>query len=159
MIEWQRLLDLRERRRRLALEAMQADRRVADARAGAAHAAGAALARAHDTLAGHWQAAAAAPGLSVASLADAAAWSRVLGERIARERLAAAEAEALAQAGARALARSREALRRAAGGVEKATQLSERARSLGRRLEDARLEAGAQDLASARWSARRAQED
>jgi hypothetical protein len=83
----------------------------------------------------------------------------VLGERIARERVAAAEAEALAQAGARALARSREALRRAAGGVEKATQLSERARSLGRRLEDARLEAGAQDLASARWSARRAQED
>jgi hypothetical protein len=159
VIDWRRLLDLRERRRRLALEAMLADRRAADACAGAARAAEALLGQVQAARTSHWQAVGADAGLSVASLAGAAAWSRVLDERIARERAAVAEAEVQARAQARVLAQSRAALRRAAGGVEKATRLSERARSLGRRLEDARLEATAEDVAAALWAARRAQED
>jgi hypothetical protein len=159
MIDWPRLEELRERRRRLALEAMLADRRAADAQAHVLRAAEDARALAERAKASHWQAAAADPALSVATLAGASTWSRVLDEQIARERAATAEAEARAQACARAVAASREALRRAAGSVEKAARLAQQARALGRRREDARLESAAEDLAAARWAAHRARQD
>jgi hypothetical protein len=156
VIDWLRIEDVRERRRRLALEAMHADRRAADAQPRVLHAAEAARAVAECAKTNHWQAAGADPGLNVAALAGAAAWSRVLDERIARERAAVAEAQAQAQACMRAAEASREALRRAAGGVEKAARLGQQARATGRRLEDARLESAAEDLATARWAAQRA---
>jgi hypothetical protein len=156
MIDWVRLEDLRERRRRVALEAMLADRRAADAQARALQAAEAARAVAERAKASHWQAAGADPALSVAALAGAAAWSRVLDAQIARERATVAQAQAQARACTRAAEASREALRRAAGGVEKAARLAQQARSTDRRQEDARLESAAEDLATARWAAQRA---
>jgi len=158
MIAWLRLEDVRERRRRLALEQLAADRRVEQAQAGVLQAAEQARAVAEGAKASHWQAAAADPALSVSALAGAAAWSRVLDERIAREGAAVAQAQARAQACAHAAEASREALRRAAGGVEKAARLAQQARAQGRRREDARLESTAEDLAAARWAARRARD-
>ena len=156
MIDWKRLEDVRERRRRTALEAMLADRRAADAQAAALGAAEDARAAAQHAKASHWQAAGADPALDVGALARAAAWSRVLDERIAREAEAVAQAQARAQACTRAAEASREALRRAAGGVEKAARLARDARALERRREDDRLESAAEELAAARWAARRA---
>jgi len=158
MIDWARLEDVRERRRRSALETMLADRRAADAQAAALRAAEEARAVAQRAKASHWQAAGADPALNVGALAGAAAWSRVLDERIAREGAAVARAQAQAQACAHAAQASREALRRAAGGVEKAARLAQQASALGRRREDARLESTAEDLAAARWAARRARD-
>jgi hypothetical protein len=159
MIDWARLEDVRERRRRSALEALLADRRAVDAQAAALRCAEQARTQAERAKTRHWQAAGADPALSVGALAGAAAWSRVLDERIAREGAAVAEAQARAQACARAAEASREALRRAAGGVEKAVRLAQQARLQGRRREDARLESAAEDLAAARWAARRARKD
>jgi hypothetical protein len=155
MIDWPRLEELRERRRRLALETLLADRRSAEAQARAVQAAEQARAAAEQAKASHWQAAAADPGLSVAALAGAAAWGRVLDQRIAREREAVAGQQARALACAQEVEHSREALRRAAGGVEKAARLGARERSEHRRRENARLESAAEDLAAARWAARR----
>ena len=154
MIDWKRLIDVRERRRRLALETVHADRRAAEQGDGQVREARAALERCEDAKSGHWQAALADPALSVAQLSGAAAWSRVLDERIARERASVAEAAAHAQACARVLEASREALRRAAGGVEKADRMRERAQSLRRRLDDARVDAAAEEVAAARWRTR-----
>ena len=159
MIDWERLEDLRERRRRSALETMLADRRTADVQAHALRAAEDARAATERAKAIHWQDASADPALSVAALAGAATWSRVLDERIARERAAVAEAQARAEVAARAAETSRQALRRAAGGVENAARLAQQARSLGRRQEYQRLESAAEDLAAARWTAQRARKD
>jgi len=156
MIDWARLEEVRERRRRCALETMLADRRAADAQAAALRAAEDARAVAQRAKASHWQAAGADPALSVGALAGAAAWSRVLDERIAREGAAVVQAQAHAQACAHAAEASREALRRAASGVEKAARFAQEARAQGRRREDVRLESTADDLAAARWAARRA---
>lgn len=155
MIDWARLEEVRERRRRGALETMLTDRRAADAQAAALRAAEDARAVAQRAKASHWQAAGSDPALNVGALAGAAAWSRVLDERIAREGAAVAQAQARAQAGARAAEASREALRRAAAGVEKAARFAQQARAQDRRREDARLESTADDLAAARWAARR----
>jgi len=154
--DWNRLEDVRERRRRSALEEMLADRRLADASWAALLAAEQARAAALRAKECHWQVAGADPALDVAALAGAAAWSRVLDARIAREADAVAQARARAHACARAAEASHEALRRAAGGVEKAARLAQQARAIERRREDARLESTAEELAAARWAARRA---
>jgi len=158
VIDWTRLEDVRERRRRAALETMLADRRAAEAQAAALRAAEDARAVAQRAKASHWQVAGADPALNVGALAGAAAWSRVLDERIAREGAAVAQAQARAQACAHAAKASREALRRAASGVEKAARLAQQARAQDRRIEDARLESMAEDLAAARWAARRSKD-
>ena len=154
MIDWKRLVDVRERRRKLALETVVADRRSVEQGEGRVRDAQRALAHCEDTRTGHWQAVRAEAGLSVAQLADAASWNRVLDLQVARERAAVAEAAAQAEACARVLEASREALRRAAGGVEKADRMRERAQSLRRRLEDARVDAAAEEVAAARWRRR-----
>jgi len=157
--DWPRLEDVRERRRRLALEQLAADRRAEQAQAGVLQAAELARAVAEGVKASHWQAAAADPALSVSALAGAAAWSRVLDERIAREGVAVAEAKARAEACTRAAEASSDALRRAAGSVEKAARLAQQARAQERRRADDRLESAAESLAAARWAAQRARRD
>ena len=85
MTDWARLEQVREKRRQSALETLLADRRVADAQAATLQAAQQAHAAARHAKASHWQAAGADPALNAGALAGAAAWSRVLDERIARE--------------------------------------------------------------------------
>ena len=154
MIDWQRLLDVRERRRQLALETVHADRRAAEQGDGRVAEAQAALSRSEHARVDHWQAVRTHAALDVAQLRGAADWHRVLDEQVARERASVAQAHEHAQACARALDASREALRLAAGGVEKADRMRERARSLARRLDDARVDAAAEDVAAARWRLR-----
>ena len=88
----------------------------------------------------------------VNEITAAVAWSTVSGPG----RVTHAQARARAHACARAAEASHEALRRAAGGVEKAARLAQQARAIERRREDARLESTAEELAAARWAARRA---
>lgn len=159
MTAWLRLEEVREHRRRLALEKLATDRRAEQAQADVVQAAELARAVAEGAKASHWQAAAADPALNVSALAGAAAWSRVLDGHIAREHAAVAEAKARAEACSRAAEASRDALRRAAGGVEKAARLAQQARAQERRRTDDRLEEAAEDLAAARWAAQRARRD
>jgi hypothetical protein len=155
MTDWQRLVDLRERRRTIALEAMGADRRVAEQRAGEARQAQSHVAQCEAARTGHWQATVASAGLSVGQLCDAAAGGRALDARIAAARHAFDAALDEAHAAERLLEASRERLRRAAGGVEKAGRMQERTQLAQRREADARLDAATEDVAAARWAAGR----
>ena len=155
MTDWQRLVDLRERRRTIALEAMSADRRAAERLEEGARSAQAGVARCEDAKAQHWQSTLAGSGLDVAQLCGAAAWSRALDGRIGAARDAFEDALAQARAGERALEASRERLRRAAGGVEQAGRMRERTQAAQRRTDDLRLDSTTEDFAAARWAAAR----
>ena len=153
MTDWQRLVDLRERRRTIALEAVNADQRAAERLEDGAWSAQAGVARCEDAKAQHWQATLGESGLNVAQLCGAAAWSRALDAQIGAARGAFEAALAQARAGERALEASRERLRRAAGGVEQAGRMRERTQAQQRRADDLRLDATTEDFAAARWAA------
>jgi hypothetical protein len=155
MTDWQRLVDLRERRRTIALEAMNADQRAAERLEDGARSAQAGVARCEDAKADHWQSTLAESALNVAQLCGAAAWSRALDGQIGAARAAFEAALEQARAGERALEASRERLRRAAGGVEKADRMRERTQVERRRADDLRLDATTEDFAAARWAAAR----
>lgn len=155
MTDWQRLVDLRERRRAIALEAMNADQRAAEQLEGIARSAQAGLARCEDAKAGHWQSTLGEAGLNVAQLCGAAAWSRALDAQIGAARGEFEAALAQARAGERVLEASRERLRRAAGGVEKADRMRERTQVEQRRAADRRLDSHTEDFAAASWAAAR----
>lgn len=155
MTDWQRLVDLRERRRTIALEAMHADQRAAERLEDGARSAQAGVARCEDAKVQHWQSTLAEAGLDVAQLCGAAAWSQALDGRIGAARDAFETALAQARAGERALEASRERLRRAAGGVEQAGRMRERTQAEQRRADDLRLDSATEDFAAARWAAAR----
>lgn len=155
MTDWQRLVDLRERRRGIALEAMHADQRASEQLEGMARSAQAGLARCEDAKAGHWQSTLGEAGLNVAQLCGAAAWSRALDGQIGAARGAFEAALAQARAGEGALEASRERLRLAAGGVEKAGRMRERTQVERCRAADRRLDSITEDFAAAGWVAAR----
>ena len=155
MTDWQRLVDLRERRRTIALEAMNTEQRAAERLEDGARSAQAGVARCEDAKTQHWQSTLAGTGLNVAQLCGAAAWSRALDGRIGAARGTFEAALAQARAGERALEASRERLRRAARGGEKADRMRERTQAEQRRAGDLRLDATIEDFAAARWAAAR----
>jgi len=157
-IEWDRLVDVHERRKKLALEAMLAERRAAEhsrAQAQREHAEWQQLVAAKAT---HWQAARGvftSGGFNVAQLCDAAAWSGALDAAIAQQGQVVQQAQAASDERERALDASRAALRTAAGHVEKAARMQQRDLTERQRVSDARVEAVAEEFAATRWSARR----
>jgi hypothetical protein len=157
-IAWDRLIEVRERRQRLAFEAMLAERRAAALSRAEAERELAAWQGRVDAKGAHWQAtrgALAGGGVSVAQLCAAAAWSGALDASIAQQAGKVQRSEAAAAQSERALDASRERLRAAAGRVETATQTRAREHAKRQRLGDARTEVATEEFAAARWFAGR----
>jgi len=157
-IDWARLVEVRERRKKLALQAMLADRREAErSRAAAQREADERERRVAAKLA-HWQAARgalASGAFNAAQLGTATAWSGVLDAGIAQQDGTLRDAHAALAERERVLDTSRAALRRAASGVQKVVTLQQREHERAGRIAEARLDALNEDLAATRWSARR----
>jgi len=158
MIDWGRLVQVRERRKSIALQTMLAQRRAAEQSRAQAQAQAAENERRIAEKVAHWQAArsALADGtVRAAGLCDAAAWSGALDARIAQQAQVAQQADAAAQEGERALDGRRAELRRAAGAVETACRVREREHERMRAVAESRLETATEDLVALRWSAQR----
>ncbi len=158
-IDWTLLIDVRERRKRSALEAMLADRRVADERRAAALQAQAQREQRVDAKRQHWldvRHGASAEGCSVSQWRDASAWSGALDAQIAQHDDALRAAQAAAEASERGLDASRQRLRAAAGSVEKATQMQQRESAERQRRAEVHAEEDAEAVAAMAWAARRA---
>jgi len=156
-IEWQRLVDIRERRETIAQQRVLAARRAADAAAAVVEAAARRLRDEVTAKATHWSATvdgARQGHCSIEQLRSASAWSGVLDRQI--ERAAAGRDAAIADAvrADSALGVSRREHGVAARGVEKAQQLQEREAVRRRRAADMRQEDAADDFAAQAWSPR-----
>jgi hypothetical protein len=158
-IDWDRLVDVRERRKRSALEAMLAERRAAERSREQLQREHAEREQLVAAKVAHWQAARAAlaeGGFDVAQLVAATAWSGALDAAIAQQHHVLQQAQAATAERERVLDASRAALRTAAGHVEKATRMRRRQMTQQQRSRDARVEALAEEVATTRWSAQRA---
>lgn len=158
-VEWSLLVEVREMRERLALEAMVADQRIADERRKQALAAQVRLRQQEEASVQHWlstRRSMAKGRTSVAQLQQAAAWSRALDAEIAQKSAVAQRSERVAAEHQQVAEASRERLAQAAGGVVKAETMHERERAKAQRLEEARHDATTDDVAATAWAARRA---
>jgi len=158
-VDWALLIDVRERRKRSALEAMLADRRVDDERRSAVLQAQAQREQRVDAKRAHWtdtRQHAGANGCSVAQWRDASAWSGALDAQIAQHDDALRAAQAAAGESQRVLDASRRRLHEAAGSVEKASEMQRRQSAERQRRGEARADADAEAVAASAWAARRA---
>ena len=157
VIEWQRLVDIRERREAIAQQRVLAARRESDAAAALVEAAARRLREQVTAKAAHWSSTvdgARHGQCSIEQLRGASAWSGALDrqiERAAAGRDAAAGDAAHADA---ALQRSRRDHGVAVRGVEKAQRLHEREAARARRVADARQEDVADAFAAQAWPTR-----
>ncbi|AKJ32076.1 serine kinase [Caldimonas brevitalea] len=157
-IDWKRLIDVRERQKRTAMETVARDREAAERSLADARQAQARLQQEMAAKAQHWQATAGAlqdGHCSVAELRHAGAWSGALDARIVEAGRGAARAQAAHLQRQQVLDASRRQLRAASGDVEKAQQMHRRCQSEQRRLQEARLDDVAEDVAAQAWAARR----
>lgn len=157
-VDWKVLVDVRERQRQAALEAVVREREAADAGQVQAQLARDRLQLQMAAKAGHWQSTAgllAGGDCSVAQLRQAGSWSRVLDREIAQAGQAALEAQAAALQRQQALEQSRRLLRAAAGELEKARQMQQRCRAEQQRLLDVRRDDATEDAAAQAWAVRR----
>lgn len=158
-IDWALLIDVRERRKRSALETMLADRRIADERRVGALQAQAQREQRVDAKRQHWldvRHGASADGCSVAQWRDASAWSGALDAQIAQHDGAVRAAQQAADESERVLDASRRRLHEAAGSVEKATQMQQREGAERQRRAEALADEEAEAAAAMAWAARRA---
>jgi len=158
-IDWQQLVEVRERQKTNAQEIVARDRRAA----GESHAQWQ-QAQAHqqlqlDAKLAHWQATAGALSngqCNVAQLRQAGAWSGALDAQIVQAMQAAVEAAQALARRQQVLAASREKLRAASGELEKARQMQQRTRAERRRQREQRLEAATEEAAAQSWLSRKA---
>ncbi|HKX42259.1 MAG TPA: serine kinase [Burkholderiaceae bacterium] len=158
-IEWDRLIDVRERRKRSALEKMLAERREAERSRAQLQREQAEREQRAAAKVAHWQATRAALGEGgghVAQLVAATAWSGALDAAIAQQDRVVQQAQAASAERERALDASRAALRTAVGHVEKATRMQQRELKQQQRSRDACVDAQAEEVAAVRWSMQRA---
>ena len=157
-VEWNRLVDIRERRAAIALQRLHVARRAA---ATAAEAVADAARRHQDEVsakASHWTSTvddAQGGACRIEHLRSASAWSGVLDHQIAR---AAATCKGVIAEAARVdatLALARRAHGQATRGVEKAQQLQQRETAAERLRSEARQDDAAEDHAAQAWAARR----
>jgi hypothetical protein len=157
-VDWKLLIEVRERQKRTAMEAVARDRAAADQSLALLQQAHAQLQQQIDAKAAHWQATTGAlsgGACSVAQLRQASAWSGALDGHIATAATGVAQAQGLHQQREQVLQESRQRMRAAAGEVEKAQQMQQRRLQQQRRLHEARQEDVAEEVASVTWSSRR----
>lgn len=157
-VDWKLLIEVRERQKRTAMEAVARDRAAADESLAGLRQAHAQLQQQIDAKAAHWQATTGAlsgGACSVAQLRQASAWSGALDGHIASAATNVAQAQGVHQQREQLLNESRQRMRAAAGEVEKARQMQQRRLQQQRSLHEARQEDVAEEVASVAWSARR----
>lgn len=156
-IAWETLIDVRERRKQLALAAMVAERRIVEQSRAQTQLAQAEQQRCIDAKSRHWQSirdAAAQGAVNVARLCDAVAWSNALDAGISRHNTIVQQAQAdTTECEQRLVARSH-SLRQAVAGLMKAEQMRERRRAQQRLVSDARADSAIDDFASITWAGR-----
>ncbi len=158
-VEWNLLVDIRERRQAIALQRMLAARRAADA---AAVVVADAARRLQDEMAAkarHWTSTiddAQGGACRIEHLRRASAWGGVLDHQIAEAATTCAGAIAEAARVDATLDRSRRAHGAAARSVEKAQQLQQQEAARAQRGVEARQDDAAEDFAAQTWATRRA---
>jgi hypothetical protein len=158
-IDWKLLIDVRERRKKIALEAMLVNRRAAERSRSEAQQAQAQWQRRVDAKLDFWQAtrlATAGGSFSVSQLSDAAGWSGALDAQIAQQSVTVQQAQCAFRECEQMLEASRGRLCHAAGGVEKAERMHKRDKAMLRRVDEARFDAAIEGSTSTAWAARRA---
>ena len=156
-IDWSLLIQVRERYKTVAHEALVREREVTQRREAEA-------AQAHNEVQQRiaakqalWQSTSvpAAGAISVASLRQTSAWSHALDGQIAQAAVAAGQAAQVAAQQQQQLEVKRRAMREAMGDLTKAEQMHERTRAEHRRRVDLRQEDATEDSASQVWAARK----
>lgn len=152
-IDWKLLIQLRERHKLAAQEAVARERRAAQQQEARVRDAHDALADRVDAKARLWQQANAS-ALDMGALRQTAAWSRALDAQIANAGRSLGQAQQAAQQQYERLDHSRDELRGACGELNKAEQMHARALAAQRRRAELRAEDGAEEHAVQRWEAR-----
>ena len=156
-IAWKTLVEVRERRRQLALAAMLVEQRAVEQSRAGMQLAQAERQRYIDAKSAHWEGIhdAMSQGTgNIAQLANAAAWSGVLDTRISQHNALVLQAQMATRACEARLASSSQFLRQAAAGLMKAEQMWERQRVQQRRATEAGADSAIEELAPITWAAR-----
>jgi hypothetical protein len=153
-IDWKLLVQLRERHKLSAHEAVAQERRAAAEREAQLVQSRGALDEQVQAKAALWQQASAG-SIDMGALRQTAAWSGALDRHIAQARRQVSEAEHLAYLQEQRLQQRRRELREACGDLTKAEQMQSRARAAQRRLAETRAEDVAEEHAVQRWTARK----
>lgn len=157
-VDWKLLIEVRERQKRTAMEQVARDRSAAEESLALLQQAHAQLQQQVEAKASHWQATVGAlsgGACSVAQLRQASVWSGALDGHIATAATGVAQAQGEHLQREQVLQESRCRMRAAAGEVEKAQQMQQRSVQERRRLQEARLEDVAEEVASVSWASRR----
>ena len=153
-IDWKLLVQLRERHKLAAHEAVVHERRVAQAREAQLMQSRGALDEQVQAKAALWQQASAG-AIDMGALRQTAAWSGALDRHIAQARRQVSDAEHLAHLQAQRVEQRRTELRQACGDLTKAEQMQTRQRAAQRQLAETRAEDVAEEHAVQRWTARK----
>jgi len=154
-IDWKLLVQLRERHKVSAQEAVAHERRAAQEREAQVMQSRGALDEQVQAKAALWQQASSG-AIDMGALRQTAAWSGALDRHIAQARRQVADAEHLAYLQEQRVLQRRNELRQACGDLTKAEQMQDRARTAQRQLAETRAEDVAEEHAVQRWTARKA---
>jgi len=153
-IDWKLLVQLRERHKLAAHEAVARERRVAHEREAQLLQSRGALDEQVQAKAALWQQASAST-IDMGALRQTAAWSGALDRHIAQARRQVSDAEHLAYLQEQRVLQRRDELRQACGDLTKAEQMQTRERVARRQLAETRAEDVAEEHAVQRWTARK----
>ena len=154
-IDWKLLVQLRERHKLAAHEAVVRERRAAQEREAQLMQSRGALDEQVQAKAALWQQASAG-SIDMGALRQTAAWSGALDRHIAQARRQVSDAEHLACLQEQRVEQRRNELRQACGDLTKAEQMQTRERAAQRQLAETRAEDVAEEHAVQRWTARKA---
>ena len=153
-IDWKLLVQLRERHKLAAHEAVVRERRAAQEREAQLMQSRGALDDQVQAKAALWQQASAGT-IEMGALRQTAAWSGALDRHIAQARSQVADAEHLAYLQEQRVLQRRDELRQACGDLTKAEQMEMRDRTAQRQLAETRADDVAEEHAVQRWTARK----
>jgi len=157
-IDWQRLIDVRDRHVEAARELVSRHRRAFDEAQAQAQAAQQHLIDQQQARAAHWQAVAGrldARAVDVSQLRDAGSWSHALDRQIEQATQAAEQAQASTAEPARKLEASRAQLRSSSAALEQARRMRERADQQAQRTLEQRIDDNTEEAATQAWLRRR----
>lgn len=154
-VDWKLLIQIRERHKLAAQEAVAAQKRVVEAHEQIHSAASNAWQEELAARVALWERTRGGDGgaLSIAQLSQATAWGQTLDRRIARAARTMDEARGQLAQHQLQLTAARRALRDAAADLTKAQQMQERQAALARSASERRQEAATEDAAEQTWLA------
>ncbi len=153
-VDWKLLVQLRQRHKLAAHEAVVRERRAAQEREAQLMQSRGALDEQVQAKAALWQQASAGT-IDMGALRQTAAWSGALDRHIAQARRQVSDAEHLAYVQDQRVEQRRSELRQACGDLSKAEQMQARDRAAQRQLAETRAEDVAEEHAVQRWTTRK----